>query len=574
MLLRRLAVPALFLLCEVNAATLRKARWLRIPGPQEAQDEAATAFLSLSGQEAEDLPDDDVRDKFIERCATVTTVRDESYLPIKALERLCDGTDSVVECKLRVVKRVKDTHARGGDMQQACAAIYEWFQKKYGDECPNQCRKLQCQATCEWLDDHEAVTQNETLDEMESQLKEMKTELSELEDELADAKSKTREQDNLCSRVEVKLGRAKSALDAALEAEKNQQQQLSIEEAAAKQDAARVASMMKQQEAAEEEAVNIGRELDFAKLDQTQAEEKAEKAVKAFNEAQTASAAAEQQVQGAQQELQSLKAEAQRKADAVEAVEGQIEDLAPVLDKKLKAMQQAERNEDQALKDGSSQETLDVAADLVKQQTARYQETQAQMTALERELEVAQNAERLALEEVSAAKAKKKQLKSEAATVSSDLAAAKTEMSARQTAASRAESATKALEAKLEEQERIIAEGAKALKAAGLTLKSREEILGREKGRLQQAEEEVQKATAEFELLTTTSKNEKEKLERLAKKLDAKVKAVKAATAAWNSLSAEFQWGLDFQSDSIRQLNKRKPEIVRQHGLALLQALQ
>lgn len=103
------------------------------------------------GQEL--LKDDQAaQDDFVRRCQVVVTVSDDKFLPVKPLDRFCQTTDAAMECRMKVGQRLKETHARDGDMGKFCSAVYDWFQGKYGMKCPQQCRKLQCKSTCLWLD--------------------------------------------------------------------------------------------------------------------------------------------------------------------------------------------------------------------------------------------------------------------------------------------------------------------------------------------------------------------------------------------------------------------------------------
>merc|ERR1719409_2038828 len=111
----------------------------------------APASALSSGQQMLQADQDATRD-FVRRCTVVVTVSDDKFLPVEPLDRFCQTTDAAMECRLKVGERLKRTHARQGDMGRFCAAVYDWFQEKYGNKCPNQCRKLQCRSTCMWLD--------------------------------------------------------------------------------------------------------------------------------------------------------------------------------------------------------------------------------------------------------------------------------------------------------------------------------------------------------------------------------------------------------------------------------------
>lgn len=106
--------------------------------------------------------DTDAEDDFVRRCEVVVTVSDRKFLPVKPLDKFCRTTDAVVECRTKVGQRLKETHARDGDMGKFCSAVYDWFQGKYGMKCPKQCRKLQCKSTCMWLDAKKKLNKDDT----------------------------------------------------------------------------------------------------------------------------------------------------------------------------------------------------------------------------------------------------------------------------------------------------------------------------------------------------------------------------------------------------------------------------
>jgi len=109
-------------------------------------------FLSTTNSSADPDPDEEARDAFVKKCTVTVSVRDKRHLPVDAVESFCQETNAVVECRNNFVGRLKDTHGDGTvALQSYCLAVYNWFQKKYGMFCPDQCNKLQCKSTCAWL---------------------------------------------------------------------------------------------------------------------------------------------------------------------------------------------------------------------------------------------------------------------------------------------------------------------------------------------------------------------------------------------------------------------------------------
>jgi len=99
--------------------------------------------------------DDKSRDEFVRKCTIVTTVSHKRMLPSSAVEAICRSTDQVVQCKMDLGNRMQLLHERGRSMTTFCSEAWDWFLDKYGQKCPNQCRKMQCRSTCAWLEANE-----------------------------------------------------------------------------------------------------------------------------------------------------------------------------------------------------------------------------------------------------------------------------------------------------------------------------------------------------------------------------------------------------------------------------------
>jgi len=153
---------------------------------------------------------------FVRRCEVVVTVADSKFLPVTPLERFCSTTDAALECKMKVSQRLKETHARDGDMGKFCSAVYDWFQGKYGMKCPKQCRKVQCKSTCMWLDakrvlnkEDEAIS--EATDAASTALKNVQA----LENQVQEKEAEKKKQTFSNSLFKTKLKRASNASAAA-----------------------------------------------------------------------------------------------------------------------------------------------------------------------------------------------------------------------------------------------------------------------------------------------------------------------------------------------------------------------
>jgi chromosome segregation ATPase len=209
------------LLVHVNEAAVVSQK--RRGPPRKASPALAEAFTEVSftadanaaNASDPDFPglDKAAREDFGRRCEVLVTVSDEKFLPVKPLVRFCDTTDAPMECRLKVSMRLKETHARDGDMGQFCSAVYDWFQGKYGMKCPKQCKKLQCRSTCLWLDKKkEAMEENlEIKEEMQEAQEKMKY-MKELADNITKMEAEEKKSNFTLSMSATRVARAEKAL--------------------------------------------------------------------------------------------------------------------------------------------------------------------------------------------------------------------------------------------------------------------------------------------------------------------------------------------------------------------------
>jgi hypothetical protein len=193
----------------------------------EAQPSLYEAFISTEVSEDAarmnaSLPDipaiaKEARDDFKRKCEVVTTVSDKQYLPVEPLKRFCETTDNPMECRLQVSMRLKDTYARDGDMGEFCVAVWEWFQSKYGEHCPTQCRKLQCRATCLWLEEKEEA--NEAKVKISEELKVAAKKMESIKELQEEINSKKAEEEKAKFTVSMAVTRKDRATKAVAERE-------------------------------------------------------------------------------------------------------------------------------------------------------------------------------------------------------------------------------------------------------------------------------------------------------------------------------------------------------------------
>jgi len=157
--------------------------------------------------------DTQAQDDFVRRCEVVVTVSDDKFLPVKPLDRFCQTTDAAMECRMKVGMRLKETHARDGDMGKFCGAVYDWFQGKYGMQCPKQCRKLQCKSSCMWLGAKKKMnSENSQIKEDMMAAEVALRKIKALGVAVRDKSAEQKKREFTIKMIGVKIGRAKKAL--------------------------------------------------------------------------------------------------------------------------------------------------------------------------------------------------------------------------------------------------------------------------------------------------------------------------------------------------------------------------
>lgn len=123
--------------------------------PHGDADEHGSASAFLSRVSSPHFADEETaaRQKFIMKCTVVMSTRGRDMLPWQQVDHVCSMTDNVFDCKADLTDRFKNANRDGGTMINVCAAAYAWFEKRYGKFCPSQCSKLQCRPTCAWLEE-------------------------------------------------------------------------------------------------------------------------------------------------------------------------------------------------------------------------------------------------------------------------------------------------------------------------------------------------------------------------------------------------------------------------------------
>merc|ERR1719265_335754 len=137
-------------------------------------------------------------------------------MPVNVVKDFCQTTDAVVECRLKVVGELQDFIGHmvtQRDVEGFCRKTYDWFQMKYGMNCPKQCHKLQCRSTCQWLENKaEIEKRREQLDkdmgansEATAAWRDQESAVKELEGELDFAVRKEKRAQTEAKRAEAKV---------------------------------------------------------------------------------------------------------------------------------------------------------------------------------------------------------------------------------------------------------------------------------------------------------------------------------------------------------------------------------
>lgn len=166
-------------------------------------------------------PDDEpTRDHFVRSCCVVLDVQDAKLLPTETLDKFCRESteDDVEKCREVVVNGLQEAHRRKEPLNRFCGNVYDWFQDEYGDLCPKQCFKKQCEATCAWIkkrkviDDRKAVLEGDM-----GASKEEYNEIQDLKASIVDMRDALIRQNRTQKKYRMQIGHARKYLKEAEE---------------------------------------------------------------------------------------------------------------------------------------------------------------------------------------------------------------------------------------------------------------------------------------------------------------------------------------------------------------------
>lgn len=517
-------------------------------------------------------PDAAAEDVFIRKCAVAMTVKSSDMLPTDALRKFCESTDVIMECRLQLEKPLQQLHRQGGDMQVFCHSAYDWFQQKYGMYCPSQCGKTQCKSTCEWLKQQKVLkAAGEKLQDRSDADSGSQKKLEELEAELVDARQDAEMRNQSVAQGEVNVERANATLQEDLRSVTWQQNRSS-----------QVDDLVRSLEEKKEDfAVNItgrGETLDELNMridkadlgthmledDKRQIQGKAGEAAAKLNELQ-------HQLSQAEEEARVMEEMTNEEENRVEQLEQEVANATAIVAEKRANFDSAESQLAASVNDPMAKDSLE---DLVRQQKKRFQDASEMFRRLDRELankNIALEHSRQDLEthrgEVATAR--------NATSVHTDLVESLEEQLAAKSEEVRASTnASDTMKAEASEQNRDLLDLKSEAERADRTLELQLRYQQEEHEKLETAHGNVQQSRAALNLQQAELNQKLEALATAATKLGNSLQLVDDEKRRWEADNAGLVRDREEHKANERDLEHRMPEIVRMHGLGLIQLLE
>lgn len=541
---------------------------------------AAAAFVAYapapapatSSSAMEVDPDKAAEDVFIRKCAVAMTVKSSDMLPTDALRKFCESTDAIMECRLQLEKPLQEVHRQGGDMQLFCHSAYDWFQQKYGMYCPSQCEKNQCKSTCEWLKQQKALkAAGEKLQERGEADSGSQRKLEELEAELVDARQDAEMRNRSVAQGEVNVGRANATLQEDLQSVTWQQNRSS-----------QVDDLVRSLEAKKEDlAVNItsrGETLDELNMridkadlgthmledDKRRMQGKAGEAAAKLNEMQ-------HQLAKAEEEARVMEEMTNEEEDQVEQLEQEVANATAIVSEKQANFESAESQLTASANDPMAKNSLE---DLVRQQKKRFQDASEMFRRLDRELankNIALEHSRQDLETLRGEVATSRN----ATNVETDLVESLEEQLAAKSEEVRTSmNASDIMKAEASEQNRDLLDLKSEAERADRTLELQLRYQQEEHEKLEAGHGKAQQSRDALNLEQAELNQKLEALATAATKLGNSLQLVDNEKRRWEADNAGLVHDQDEHKAKERDLEHRKPEIVRMHGLGLIQILE
>jgi len=504
------------------------------------------------------------------------TVRNRGMLPTEALDKFCSETNAVVECRLKLTARLVEDHEQGRNMQGFCGAAYEWFQKKYGMFCPQQCDKKQCKTTCNWLSRKKAHTEldktlsgeltdagetKESLDSQSTKMRALEAHVVEVKDKLKQAET------DMTAAVKVKEDTTKAAKTEASKLSELETQLLTKQSELKDGEKALTTEQDKVQEAQYKidlDMIEYKRLEDLAKGTDDDIKERGEQF-----------AAEEEEVKKGEKEVLALT----EKADAKAGETGKAKAVADA----QRATVQAAADKLQRAKDTLTAAKNDAAEELViKNFKAAVEELTDRFNKVNDELFEKENVQRKletkvkhAKQEIATYEADVEKLKKQAEATKKQITAMEQQKKDQEKTADdytstgdlkKSRDAKQAADKDLEEAQKSLTQAETNVQMAQMAVDEQRKRKGSEYGRSENADKMYNAAE-------TLMANSKEDLRLKGEELKEGLWDEEQLTTAYKAATKDLDARVDAHKVEGKSLKKGKPEIVVQHGLGLFQSM-
>jgi len=512
--------------------------------------------------------------KFVRQCVVQLSVRNQNMLPIEALQDFCETTDAIVECKLKISMKLETVHERGRGMVSFCHAAYDWVQEKYGMLCPMQCEKLQCKSTCLWLEKNRKLkTEAEELKADNLASTNLKRQVDEAEFAADDAKMRFLSSNRTVHREKDNVNRAQDLVQDRQKLVKNTQEKvLELEPKLFKleQVVANLDSLLEQRE---ENIENLQFELDKVELKQEHLLRKEKelngKILKGSDELEQFSAKVIERKKELDDKLKQINDMLEAQKDLGKIVTEQHS----VVNKWMVAYKRADFHVQNAIKEKAPKTAIEDLEDLRRQQKERLKKETAVMNKAEQKLQYLQDEAKRYVKDTKMLSEWLKESKIKAANKTQEVAQLAADMkSAQLTAENTAKGVISKLVSELSKRRKAASNTTEEYKKANRTLELTQEVHEQETARLKEQVAAIEKLRKELDLA-------EEAFEQAAEDLQSSAKSYKEAHENANVLKKEYVKlyqgmldGMKANRAAQRALRSWKPEIVGQHGLALLQS--
>jgi myosin protein heavy chain len=520
-------------------------------------------------------PDEVARDNFAQRCKVVMSVTSgrADLLPLDTLRMFCETTDAPLECRIRLVGRLTEVTKRGESVWDFCLDTYQWFQDNYGQYCPKQCHKLQCQNTCEWLKTKKMVdAQGKAIKKEKFRLESLESAVASLNSSKKEAEQAQLDQERAIEQAQTNEKRAKEKL------EENTKKQEAAQKKVDERNK-RISELIDDQKKTEEEVSEEGKKLtdlkfmlDFGNQNTSQALAKVTRLEEKLAEHGAELEELEEQLEKADAELEEMATQEKNSSSRLDELSKEWEEDNATAEKWKGEVEEAEKRLKEAQAEGKNTTKDDFAQyeDLVKQQKERLREAQNEAFDIKREMNREENLRDYATNNSAQITESNKKLNAKREAAQKSVKETEGDLDAARDHHHKVGNATLKLAEEVRAQQEVMTEKEEELAKVGRTLEFEEGVLSEEQAALDEASAGVSKAQGQLMLAEDTIKSgqrELEKRKNAVKKLD---EEIKEQNGQFSNGTAELDEEASDYKEAYAKLVKSTPEIVHQHGLSLL----